>query len=910
MLSSRIFPFAAAVLLSAAPALAQQRSHLELDSPHASFVEEDFPFFSQTVDAREFGEAPQKDNLTPRGLVFPLSNGVVACFDTDLLRWSLIWKRNDQGEYLTMDGMGPGSYRLPSFKAPAGQESLPRPIGTPLAASGLHPGWNAGPKPVTIDPRERGDADEGEVGLGPLPAEMGRWEGVRLVAGGAQLEYTIAGTKVIERILPVGADGAVRQLEVGPRKKTLWLHLGKSAKGVQVLHNGKPVKASAVSLPPSGKATRHDMVFTEGSAKAGEFPTSQPEKSTPPPRRWKTTLTTRTRRASEDDEARNAYVYDEIPLPVENPWKRNVRLSGLEFFPDGRAAFITFDGDVWIASPQAGSEKSKKETWTWQRFASGLHEPMGLALVDGLVHVFGRNGITRLHDEDGNGEADFHENFSNIVPQTAETREFAMDMVAARGGGFYLAKGGQVGSTRGIANGTVVKVAPDGQSYEVISTGLRQPYFGYDAERDFLTSSDQQGHWKPATPIYRIEKGRYFGFQPAKLKDKAVHPAPIDRPEVWIPHFINASGASQVWIGEGDRMGALNGSLVHLGFNRPELFKIYLDEKRKQGAVVSVLSGFPTGLLRGRVNPADGLLHLCGFKIWGTSGLETSGFFRVRPGGGENWIPERIEAGARGVLLRFPRELDPALSSQPAGYSVDRWNYQQTHNYGSGNFKLDGSPGQESLPVSSVTLSEDRRSVFLGIAGMRPSHSLRVTYRLPVAGAGGLPRIGHAFLTVHGLEEIDLEKAGFGKVEIDLTVTEDMIKQEAAVEPTAELGQQIATQYGCLACHAAGDHVPPTTAEGGAETVVGPPWNRLWRSRREFSDGSFVKAVDETYLRESILDPPRRVAEGFEIEKTGVGMPSYLGVLKDHEIDSLILYIKSLHKVNPKGTKGKGKGKK
>ena len=30
------------------------------------------------------------------------------------------------------------------------------------------------------------------------------------------------------------------------------------------------------------------------------------------------------------------------------------------------------------------------------------------------------------------------------------------------------------------------------------------------------------------------------------------------------------------------------------------------------------------------------------------------------------------------------------------------------------------------------------------------------------------------------------------------------------------------------------------------------------------------------------------------MSKTGVGMPSYLGVLKDHEIDSVILYIKSL----------------
>ena len=43
-----------------------------------------------------------------------------------------------------------------------------------------------------------------------------------------------------------------------------------------------------------------------------------------------------------------------------------------------------------------------------------------------------------------------------------------------------------------------------------------------------------------------------------------------------------------------------------------------------------------------------------------------------------------------------------------------------------------------------------------------------------------------------------------------------------------------------------------------------------------------------------LLDPARNVTRGFETEKTGVGMPSYLGVLRDDQIDSIILYIKSL----------------
>jgi len=46
-------------LLLAPLAMAQEKAHLQLESPFASYVEADFPFFTQTVDARKFGPRPQ-----------------------------------------------------------------------------------------------------------------------------------------------------------------------------------------------------------------------------------------------------------------------------------------------------------------------------------------------------------------------------------------------------------------------------------------------------------------------------------------------------------------------------------------------------------------------------------------------------------------------------------------------------------------------------------------------------------------------------------------------------------------------------------------------------------------------------------------------------------------------------------
>ena len=85
-------------------------------------------------------------------------------------------------------------------------------------------------------------------------------------------------------------------------------------------------------------------------------------------------------------------------------------------------------------------------------------------------------------------------------------------------------------------------------------------------------------------------------------------------------------------------------------------------------------------------------------------------------------------------------------------------------------------------------------------------------------------------------------------------------------------------------------------AANGAKTEVGPTWIGLWGANRTFTDGSEIKNVDAAYLRESILDPSRRVQAGYEMERTGVGMPSYLGVLKDHELDSVVMYIQTLQK--------------
>jgi hypothetical protein len=66
-----------------------------------------------------------------------------------------------------------------------------------------------------------------------------------------------------------------------------------------------------------------------------------------PDRFWKESVET-TGGPKKSKPSGKGLVFDDLALPVPNPLERNVRLAGIDFFPDGRAIFCTFDGDVWV----------------------------------------------------------------------------------------------------------------------------------------------------------------------------------------------------------------------------------------------------------------------------------------------------------------------------------------------------------------------------------------------------------------------------------------------------------------------------------------------------------------------------------------------------------------------------------
>ncbi|MEM0924930.1 MAG: c-type cytochrome, partial [Planctomycetota bacterium] len=562
---------------------------------------------------------------------------------------------------------------------------------------------------------------------------------------------------------------------------------------------------------------------------------------------------------------------EEIPLPVENPFGRGVRPADVSFFASGHAAVVTFDGDVWICR---GLEDDSEEV-VWRRFTSGLHEPLSIRIRDEEVFVFDRSGLWRLVDRDGDGEADYHELFCSRLHQSAETREFPLSLELQRDGSFLVIKPGQEGVYSGV-----LQISADGEQVRLIATGFRQPYLGYDPVTNRVVATDQQGNWVPSSPIHLIDQGGFYGFRRSEVLDEL----PATPPLTWIPHAECGSATTVVWM-RNARMGPLNDKPVLLCYQPPRLMQVHMDidETAVQGGVTPLdldLGSKP--VMKAAINPADGLLYLTGFQIWGTSAKERVFFARVRADSARSWtLPAQAHVERRGILLRFEQPLSPKSASRREAYTIRRWNYKRTSAYGSGNYRLDGSPGTETLAVSSVKLSQNRKSVFLGVRDMRKVMQIEVGYEFELED--GTPVRRQTFLTAHALRDFDLVKKGFAENEVDLRWIPPPTEFAAKLEPSIERGAELYRQVGCIGCH---------SIDGSLAGKNGPSWLGLYRSKRKLTQTGKSVVADDAYLRESILNPSAKIAEG--AIRGEAGMPIYEGVLRDDQVDSLLLFIKAL----------------
>ena len=635
---------------------------------------------------------------------------------------------------------------------------------------------------------------------GPMPAKWMQYHGYYLFENQVVLSYSIDGRKILEMpSKPKGFGAIVQTLLIESGNEDLILQVAKLEKdnvvqgylplqAKEAKFNGASPKGIAVSMvKEDGKIGRFTAVFVmsganelrakldKGNATTLTIPSSkksrtlqvirfsgkgegellsfasylthlQKRKTMPDlnaktkggSAHWPEVLTTKGKVSSE----KTPYVLDTLTLPEIPSGKTWLRTSALAFFPDGRMAVCTHGGDVWIIS---GIDDSLEEI-KWKRFAAGMYEPFGLQVIDDKIYVTCKDRLVRLHDLNGDGEADFYESFSADDDVSTFFHAFNFDLQRDKKGNLYYAKSGQY--TSYALPGSVIKVSPDGKKRETHCTGFRTPNGMGIMPDGRVTVSDNQGSWMPASKVSLCEPGGFYGYVQTHSRGalwapdggridhkKVIPPKTFDQPLVWMPQAFDNSSGGQLWVDD-PRWGPLSGKLLHTSFGKGWLYYMMLQEieGQSQAAIVKLKIDALTGIQRARVNPKDGQVYATGLNGWnggGRRGLSQGHLHRFRYTGEPALLLSNVQVKKDGIELAFNFKLDPKVAKDTSRYQLEQWDYKWTSGYGSKEY-LPGreKTGREKIQIDKITLSTDGKSVHLGIKGIKPVNQVKIGVNL------------------------------------------------------------------------------------------------------------------------------------------------------------------------------------
>jgi hypothetical protein len=167
-----------------------------------------------------------------------------------------------------------------------------------------------------------------------------------------------------------------------------------------------------------------------------------------------------------------------------------------------------------------------------------------------------------------------------------------------------------------------------------------------------------------------------------------------------------------------------------------------------QAGAVDLGLFFLSGTMRGRFGP-DGNLYVCGLNGWQTAAQKDGCLQRVRYTGKPLTVPVGMSVHTDGVRLTFAEELDPKTAADAAKYHVDVWGYRWSGDYGSKHWSVadPNKEGHDPVAIEAVTLSADRKSVFLRLKDVKPVMQMRIGY--DVKTAAGAAASGTVYNTIH-----------------------------------------------------------------------------------------------------------------------------------------------------------------
>lgn len=559
-----------------------------------------------------------------------------------------------------------------------------------------------------------------------------------------------------------------------------------------------------------------------------------------------------------------------------------LEVGGITTLPDGRIMLCTRRGDVWLIENASMENDSKP---VYKLFASGLHEPLGLAYKDNSIYIAQRGELTKLTDKDGDDVADSYQTVY-AWPISGHYHEYSFGPKIAPDGSMFVscnvAFGDEEwwrGESRVPWRGWTIRITPDGKM-EPWATGMRSPC-GLGMIDGDLFYDDNQGDYMGSGGIWHLKKGVFTGHpaglrwtglpnSPVKLtasqfnakvdprqtrKDGvAVKPEnitnesnpnllyqvkqslpEIQTPAVWLPHGVLGISNSEIIRDETKGgFGPFAGQIFVGDQGQSKIMRVVMEKVNGeyQGVAFDFRSGFESGVLRMSFAHDGSLFAGLTNRGWGSAGTTTAGLQRLAWTGKTPMEMKTVKAMPDGFEIEFTMPVDKASAADLSTYGGRSYIYKYHPVYGSPTIN------EEKLNIKGVKVSDDGLKVRLIVDNLRPYY----LHELDVAGIrsrdGALPVLhSKAYYTLNNipsgpklqLTEVSTKRSGAAPTPAKATPAVTKGGTAAVKAPTWEKIKPILAENTCLACH------NPDTRQ------VGPSYKDI--AKRKYTNEQIVELI-------------------------------------------------------------------
>lgn len=235
-------------------------------------------------------------------------------------------------------------------------------------------------------------------------------------------------------------------------------------------------------------------------------------------------------------------------LPVELS-----NINNMQYRNDGKLVALAYDGNAYLLSDTDGDGLEDKAELFWDNKGS-IQSPIGMALTppgyklgNGLF-IACKGKLSLVVDTDGDNVADKEIVVAKGWPGILHNVDALGVAYDAKDGSIYFGLGttaytnayltdkeGKAKYSLENERGTILRVAPDFKSREIVCTGIRFPVsLAFNKTGDLFCSDQEGATWlsngNPFDELLYIEKGRHYGFPPRHPRHL---PKVIDEPSVF-----------------------------------------------------------------------------------------------------------------------------------------------------------------------------------------------------------------------------------------------------------------------------------------------------------------------------------------------------------------------------------------